>query len=131
MPQFLTDEWVTAALELRQEFEGQLPAPAQVRINLVVTAVPFGEGDLKAHVDTTGSYTIQIHHLDDADVTLTLPYDMAKAILVEGDLQVAMQAFMAGQLRIEGDMAKAMSLQTLLQNPALLPLHQKLLAITD
>jgi putative sterol carrier protein len=56
---------------------------------------------------------------------------MAKAILVDGDIQVAMQAFMAGQLKIEGDMAKAMSLQTHIQNPAMLPLHQKLLAITD
>ena len=131
MPQFLTAEWVAAALEFRHEFDGQLPTDVPARINLVVTAVPFGDGDLTAHVDTTGAYTIQLDHLDDADVILTLPYDIAKAILVEGDVAVAMQAFMAGQLKIEGDMTKVMGLQTHLQNPALLPLHQKLLSITD
>ena len=35
----------------------------------------------------------------------------AKAILVEGNPQVGMQAFMQGKVRVEGDMAKLMMLQ--------------------
>ncbi len=42
---------------------------------------------------------------------MTLDYATAKAILVEGNPQVGMQAFMQGKVRVEGDMAKLMMLQ--------------------
>ena len=42
---------------------------------------------------------------------MTVDYDTAKAILIEGNPQAGMQAFMAGKVRVEGDMAKLMALQ--------------------
>ena len=36
-----------------------------------------------------------------ADLTVTVDYETAKAILVEGNAQAAMQAFMAGRIKIE------------------------------
>ena len=45
------------------------------------------------------------------DLTVTVDYDTAKAILVEGNPQAGMQAFMQGKVRVEGDMAKLMALQ--------------------
>jgi SCP-2 sterol transfer family protein len=132
MPQFLTDEWVTRARQLRQELDGQLPpSPVPARINLVVTDVPFGPGELPAHLDTTKGFELDTGHLDDPEVTLTLGYALAKELLVEGNLQAGMQAFMAGQLKVEGDMTKLMGLQTQLVSAPIQPLTSALKEITD
>jgi hypothetical protein len=42
---FLTDEWVAEAKKVRDEFEGQGTPPAHaVRMNQIITDVPFGDG---------------------------------------------------------------------------------------
>ena len=46
------------------------------------------------------------------DVTATLDYDTAKAMMVDANPQAAMQAFMAGKIKLQGDMTKAMAMQT-------------------
>lgn len=105
---FLSEEWIDAARAVHAAHRASLEAPSgvRVRMNLVVEDVPFGEGTLLAHLDTTsGLVEIDVGHLDTADVRVTLGYVTAQAILVEGDRQVAMQAFMAGQIRVEGDLA--------------------------
>ena len=87
--------------------------PHVVRMNLVVNEVPFGEGQISAHLDTTeGMIDIETEHLEDPDLTVHVDYATAKAILVEGNSQAGMQAFMAGKVRVEGDMTKLMALQT-------------------
>jgi hypothetical protein len=115
MPQypFLSDEWVDEARKIREEFDGQAPAVAhQMRMNLVVTDVPFGSSSIDAHLDTSGGRLhLETGHIDPVDLKVTLDYATAKAILVEGNPQVGMQAFMAGKVRVEGDMAKLMMLQ--------------------
>jgi hypothetical protein len=132
MSQFLTDEWVSRARQLRQELDGHLPpSPVPARINLVVTDVPFGSGELPAHLDTTKGFELDTGHLDDPEVTLTLGYALAKELLVEGNLQAGMQAFMAGQLKVEGDISKLMGLQTQLVSAPIQPLTSALKAITD
>jgi putative sterol carrier protein len=50
-------------------------------------------------------------HLEVQDLKVTVDYDTAKAILIEGNPQAGMQAFMAGKVKVEGDMAKLMALQ--------------------
>jgi hypothetical protein len=111
---FLSDEWIEEARRIREEFEGKAPAvPHAVRMNLVITDVPFGDGPVDAHMDTTdGVLELDVGHLDAADLKVTVDYVTAKAILVEGNPQAGMQAFMAGKIRVEGDMAKLMALQT-------------------
>src|SRR5688500_9558508 len=93
---FLSDEWVAAARTLREEYRSSVPAFDQVvRINLVITGVPFGDGSTEAHVDTSGGdLFVDLGHLDGAELTLTLDYDTAKALAVDGDPQAATQAFM-------------------------------------
>ena len=111
---FLSDEWLVEARLIRAEFEGNAPTVAQaLRMNLVVTEVPFGEGQILAHIDTTGGLIdIEVDHIAEPDLTVTVDYATAKAILVEGNFQAAMQAFMAGKIRVDGDMAALMALQT-------------------
>jgi putative sterol carrier protein len=80
-------------------------------MNLVVTEVPFGDTDIDAHMDTSsGELILETGHLDAPDLKVTVDYDTAKAILIEGNPQVGMQAFMAGKVKVEGDMAKLMAL---------------------
>ena len=50
-------------------------------------------------------------HLVEPDLSVTMDFVTARALLVEGNPQAAMSAFMAGKIRIEGDMAKLMVLQ--------------------
>ncbi|MBO0748446.1 MAG: hypothetical protein J2O47_08840, partial [Acidimicrobiaceae bacterium] len=74
---FLSDEWVAAARALRAEY-AQRPhsLPVSVRMNQIVRNVPFGEGAINAHLDTSsGLLDIDLGHLDDPDVTITLDYD--------------------------------------------------------
>ena len=110
---FLSDEWVDEARKIRQEYEGRAGTTAhQMRMNLVIIEVPFGDGSIDAHIDTTeGALKLETGHIDPADLKVTLDYFTAKAILVEGNPQVGMQAFMAGKVKVEGDMAKLMMLQ--------------------
>jgi hypothetical protein len=111
---FLSDEWLAEARKIRAEYQGKAPAVAHVvRMNLVVTGVPFGDKDIDAHMDTSnGELVLDTGHLEAADLKVTVDYDTAKAILIDGNPQAGMQAFMAGKVRVEGDMAKLMALQT-------------------
>jgi hypothetical protein len=110
---FLSDEWLEEARRIRAEYEGEtLSFPHAVRMNLVVTVVPFGDKDIDAHMDTsTGELVLDVGHIETPDLKVTVDYDTAKAILIEGNPQAGMQAFMAGKIKVEGDMAKLLALQ--------------------
>lgn len=129
---FLSPEWIEAARAVREEFEGKASTtPPPFRMNHVVTDVPFGDGTIEAHTDTTsGGLSMDLGHVDAPDVTVKLPYSTAKAILVNGDAQAAMQAFMSGQIKVEGDMSKLMALQTAQVDPIALEAAQRIREIT-
>ena len=123
---FLSDEWTTEVRRLHDEIVTEPAAPAQsVRMNLVLTQSPLGDGTLQAHVDTSsGELVVDTGHLDSPDLTVTVDYETAKAILVDGDAQAAMQAFMSGRIKIDGDMTMLLALQ----NSPVDPAHQELAA---
>jgi hypothetical protein len=101
------------AKKIREEFSGKGgAAPAPMKMNLILTDVPFGEGSMEAHIDTTGGeMDMDEGHIEGAEVKLTVPYTVAKAIFVENNPQAGMQAFMSGQIKVEGDMTKLMAMQ--------------------
>jgi putative sterol carrier protein len=109
---FLSDEWLAEARRIRGEYKGlATPNANPVRINLVVTEVP-DRGQVDAHVDTSsGELDIEHGHLDGVDLKVTLDYETAKALLIDGNSQAAMSAFMAGKIRVEGDMSKLLAMQ--------------------
>jgi hypothetical protein len=113
---FLSDEWLEESRKIREEFDDQVPEiPVSVRMNQVVSEVPFGDGVIHAHVDTSaGRLEMDIGHLESPDLTITLTYLTAKAILVDGDAQVAMNAFLGGRIKVDGDITKMLALQTAL-----------------
>ncbi|HEX2038115.1 MAG TPA: SCP2 sterol-binding domain-containing protein [Acidimicrobiales bacterium] len=130
---FLSDEWVAAAKKVREEFRGKAPAPAHaVKMNQIITDVPFGDGTVQAHMDTTGGeLEMDLGHLDAADVTVTLDYETAKQIFVEGNPQAGMQAFMAGKIKIQGDMTKLMAMQSAPVDPAQQEIAGRIKEITE
>ena len=137
---FLSDEWVAEARRIRDEYKNRsgggpsgstLPS---IRINHVITDVPFGDGAVKAHTDTSsGSVETDLGHLDDADTTVTLLYATAKAVIVDGNIQVAMQDFMAGRIKVEGDLTKLMAFQQVAQtvDPMAAELNIRIRSITE
>ncbi len=109
---FLSDEWLAAAKEIRESAGGSAATPHKVKMNQIITDVPFGEGTINAHMDTSsGELQMDTGHLDESDLTVTIDYATAKAIFVEGNPQAGMQAFMAGKIKVQGDMTKLMAMQ--------------------
>lgn len=129
---FLSDEWVTEARKIREEFEGKAGTiPHQMRMNLVITDVPFSESSIDAHMDSSdGQLKLELGHIDPVDLKVTMDYLTAKSILVEGNPQAGMQAFMAGRIRVEGDMAKLMAMQATPPDPTAQEVAARLRAIT-
>lgn len=109
---FLSPEWLEAAKSIREEFKDRAGALPTIRMNQVITDVPFGDGTVHAHMDSSsGEMVVDLGHIDDAEVKISLPYKVARAIFVDGDSQAAMQAFMSGHIKVDGDMTKLMTLQ--------------------
>lgn len=128
--EFLSDEWLAAVRELRDEGEVE-PMANPVRVNLLVTEVPFSDADLRAHVDTTsGVLILDAGHVDGADVAISVAWATAKALLVEGNQQAAMQAFLEGKVRVEGDVGKLLALQSGIASEATHAAARKIRAIT-
>jgi hypothetical protein len=110
---FLSDEWIAETRRIREEHRGDAPAvPVVVRMNQIINEVPFGDGIVRAHLDTSsGVLDLEFGHLEQADLTVTMSYDTAKAILVDGDVGKAMNAFMSGRIKVDGDITKLLALQ--------------------
>jgi putative sterol carrier protein len=134
--QFLTDEWLEKAKAIREEYAGKAGAPPhQVKMNLNIKDCPDGVGSggvVEAHMDTTsGEVDMDMGHHDEPQLTVTLPYDVAKAILVDGNPQAGMQAFMSGQIQVTGDMTKLMAMQSGAVDPVQAEIAAKIKDITD
>lgn len=108
---FLSEEWIEAAREIRGRYESDLPdITMTVRINQVITDVPFGEGVINAYIDTSGGAMVfELGELDEADAVIVTDYDTARAMLVERDPAVLMQSLMQGRVQIQGDMMKLLA----------------------
>jgi hypothetical protein len=109
---FLSDEWVGEAKRIYAEagVGGAIAGStnlAPVRVNLIVTDAPFASAPVDAHVDTSaGRLDIDVGHLWDPDVTISLGYDTARSLFVQGDVQAVLQAFLGGRIKVDGDLSK-------------------------
>ncbi|HYI60578.1 MAG TPA: SCP2 sterol-binding domain-containing protein [Acidimicrobiales bacterium] len=136
MAQFLSEEWLDGAKAIREEYRGKSgDSPHQVKMNLVIKECPDGVGDggvVNAHMDSTGGeMEMDLAHIEDPQLTVTLPYETAKAILVDGNPQAGMQAFMSGQIQVTGDMTKLMAMQSGAVDPVQAEIAGKIKAMTD
>ena len=130
---FLSDEWTAEVKRLQDEVVTQQTVTAQsVRMNLILTESPIGDGTIDAHVNTSsGELVMGTGHLESPDLTVTVDYETAKAILVDGDAQAAMQAFMSGRIKIDGDITQLLAMQNSPFDPAHRELAAQIRAITE
>ena len=136
MPQFLSDEWMTEAMRIREEHAGEAGAgPHSVRMNMIIIECPDGigtDGSVNAHMDTSeGELKMDKGHLEGPELTVTVDYATAKAIFVDQNPQAGMQAFMAGKIKVQGDMTKLMAMQQSSPDPAQAVIAGKIKDITD
>ena len=103
---FLSEPWFDEVEKLRDEAPEPPAAMKDLTLNIVVAGGP--EGDKEVHL-AAGQFERGL--VDGAPTKLTVPYDVAKAIFIEGNQQAGMQAFMSGQIKVEGDMTKLMTMQ--------------------
>ena len=126
MPEaFLSEPWFSEVEKLRDELPEPSGATAGLTMNIVVTGGP--DGDTEVHVHN-GRFERGL--VDDAPTKLTVPYDVAKAVLIENNQAAGMQAFMSGQIKVEGDMMAVMSMQNATPDPAQQAFQEKLRALT-
>lgn len=108
---FLSNAWFEQVLALRAEAEATLgdtgvpPEIQAVRLNI---SVPHPEGEKRFAL---AGGNPQLGHVADADTRVTVDYEVARKLFLEGDVSAGMQAFMAGQIRVEGDMSRLLLLQ--------------------
>ena len=131
--QFLSKEWFDQVMSLRAEAlatlgDDGLPADVkQVKLNI---SVPHADGEKQFSVRNGDA---QMGHISDADTKLTLEYDVARRLVLEGDVSAGMQAFMSGQIKVEGDMSKLLVLQQHLAaqlTPAQAALRDRMIGFT-
>jgi len=123
--EFLSDEWFTEAKKLADEAGADTSGAGDLTLNIVVTGGP--SGDREIHM-ANGEFAQGL--VDGAPTKMTVPYEVAKSVFIEGNQQAGMQAFMQGQIKVEGDMSKLMAMQTQQPSAAQQELQAKLKEIT-
>lgn len=131
---FLSPEWIAAVREIRDrhaDAAAEAELPIAVKVNQIITDVPFGTPVHHAHIDTTqGAVIIEEGHLDRADVTVTMDYSTARTLFVDQDPQAAMQAFLGGKIKVQGDIAKLLAMQTMTPDPRARQIADEVRAVT-
>lgn len=131
--EFLSPEWIEAAKKIRDEAPAPANPPAHVvRMNQIITDAPFNNGEeIHVHMDTSdGELKMDLGHLENPDLTVTVDWETAKAIFVDQNPQAGMQAFMAGKVKVQGDMTKLMVMQQGVPDPNAQAIAEKIKEIT-
>ncbi|MGC9155445.1 MAG: hypothetical protein ACP5HZ_07335 [Ferrimicrobium sp.] len=110
--EFLSPQWL-------EEFRGiterlgiePMRVDVTLRMNQIISGCPFQEEPLKAYLDTSsGVVELDLGELEEADLTVSLDYETAKALFVEFNPQRAIESFIAGKILVTGDMTKLLGL---------------------
>ena len=114
----MAGDGIAAAKAIREKYADQATkVTTSIRMNQVITDVPFGEGTVNLFMDTSsGDVVMEAGALETPDLTMTTDWDTARKIFVEQDQAAGMQAFMAGKIKVQGDMMKMMAMQTSMPN---------------
>lgn len=122
---FLSDEWFAEIDKLHDEAPEPAAQLKDLKVNITVTDAP--NGDIDACLES-GQVLVR-GHVENA-TKLTVPYEVAKSLLIKGDQQAAMQAFMTGQVKVEGDMTKIMAMSAVPPSPEQQSFQDKVRALT-
>ncbi|HSY15835.1 MAG TPA: hypothetical protein VK816_07605 [Jatrophihabitantaceae bacterium] len=102
---FLSEEWIQALEALRDEAP-PTPGSAETLINMIVVGGP--DGDVAAHL---ANGRLDRGLVEGAPTTVTVPYAVARTLIIDGDPSVAIRALMSGELTVVGNPASLLALQ--------------------
>ena len=124
---FLSEQWIQALEAIRDQAPEPPAGTAAAVVNLIVVGGP--DGDVQAHAKAG---QLDRGLVDDAPTTVTVPYEVAKKLLIDGDPSAALKAVMSGELTIQGDAANLLSMQAQLSvpTPEMIEFHKKVRAFT-
>jgi hypothetical protein len=110
---FLSPEWISAAQEIRSEYQDRVEAPAlELSANVVITDAPFDDSEIRGYVDSSpGGLSVELGELDEPEIVITLPYEVAHTLFVGRKAEAVMEAFLRGRILVEGDVSKILQLQ--------------------
>jgi len=126
---YLTQDWLDETRDLAVD-QPERPG-ATVRMNWVIQGAGAGGEDTAYYwiVENGRLLDSRLGALDDAEVTLSMPYADAVAIArLDLDLNAA---FMQGRVKVTGNMAKFMSLLPLTKAPEYRALMEKVKDCTE
>ncbi|MHB8190312.1 MAG: SCP2 sterol-binding domain-containing protein [Ferrimicrobium sp.] len=115
---FLSAEWLRELRSLTERI-GLEPIRMELplRMNQLINNCPFQEEPLAAYLNTSeGILDLDLGSLENPDLTISLDYEVAKAMFIELNPQRAVEAFMAGKIVVTGDITKLMALASVFAN---------------
>lgn len=127
MPALLTDEWFDAIEVVLKE-----AAPSDGPDTWINVTVRGTNGVApRANIGMTEEITVRRGHVVAADATLTLPFELARRLLVDGDSAAGMRAYLTGRVQMVGDVAKFVALRERLDHLDVTDLWSRVSALTD
>ena len=99
---YLTPEWHEAAAPIRDRFRADDTEVNQLVANVTVTNVPFGDGSLELHSLPGVSNVFDPGHVDDAVVSVSLSYNLARLVLFDTSTMLLEMGFRSGEITATG-----------------------------
>ncbi|MFK8025565.1 MAG: hypothetical protein AB8G26_16520 [Ilumatobacter sp.] len=110
MFRYLSSEWHDAAAPIRERFATAHQTPeVPIVANVKVTGVPFEAGTADLHSLPGIPNVFEPGHVNDADVTVTVDYALARLIVLDEGTNLLQLGLDSGQIAVEGDVDKLRS----------------------
>lgn len=100
---YLSNDWLDAAQEIRERFVAREAIDVPLVANVTVDGVPFEPSTLEMHSLPGIPQVLEPGHVDDADVAITLHYDLARLILLDTGVNVLQLGIDSGRIAVDGD----------------------------
>lgn len=124
---FLSERWIAALEGLRRQAPEPPPEAKGFTVDLRIVGGP--DGDVGAHV-RDGRLDLG---LIDAPTTVTVTYQVARSLIVDGDPNQLMMAVMAGDITVAGEQLNPAVLLAAFSRvtPEYMAFHRKVQALTS
>lgn len=125
---FLSERWIAALEKLRQQAPEPPPEVKGFTVNLRIVGGP--DGEVGAHFRDG---RLDLGLLAGAPTTVTVTYQVARSLIVDGDPNLIMMAVMAGDITVTGEQLNPAVLLAAFSRvtPEHVAFHRKVQALTS